>query len=258
MSGHRTADSRPRLIPPAPSCSLRRTAKLPLGVLAPFLLPAVPRGTPAPPIVWRDLYGNDHPVEVEVGFGKGLFLTTAATACPDVNFFGVEIVRKYQLFAATRLVTRGLTNVRVACADGNLLLRDRMAPGSVRAVHVYFPDPWWKTRHKRRRVFSLAFAGNVAAVLQPGGRLHIVSDVEEYFGVMTAIVRDLSPLFRELPPLPPTDPTHDIDYLTNFERKFRKEGRPIYRAAYGRTDIPVPLAVVDRSGQPIESPVPST
>jgi tRNA (guanine-N7-)-methyltransferase len=219
---------------------VRRSKKLPLEVLAPYLLRDVPRGAPGPPIVWRELFGNDRPVEIEVGFGKGLFLATAGAARPDTNFFGVEIVRKYQLYAATRLARRGLTNVRVACADGRAVLRERIAPRSVEALHVYFPDPWWKTRHRKRRVFTPEFAHTVGIVLRPGGRLFIATDVEAYHGVMTQIVRDLGPAYRELPPPAPTDPAHDLDYLTNFERKFRKEGRPIYRSAYERTAAALP------------------
>lgn len=227
---------------------MRRTRKLPLDRLAPVLLPDVPRGTPAPPIVWAELFGNRNPVEVEIGFGKGLFLTTAGTARPDTNFFGVEIVRKYQFYAATRLAARQLTNVRVACGDGRLILRDRVAPQSVAAVHVYFPDPWWKARHRKRRVFTPAFARTAGAVLISGGRLLIATDVEAYFGIMTQIVRDLGPAFRELPPPPPTEPRHDMDYLTNFERKFRKEGRPIYRATHERTDAPLPAELAPDPG----------
>jgi tRNA (guanine-N7-)-methyltransferase len=231
---------------------VRSRKKLPLEELAPYLLPDVPRGTPAPPIVWRELFGNDHPVEVEVGFGKGLFLATAGAARPDTNFFGIEIVRKYQLYAATRLATRKLINVRVACADGRAVLKERVAPQSVQAVHVYFPDPWWKARHRKRRVFTPEFAHTAGTVIRPGGRLFIATDVEAYFGVMTQIVRDLGPAFRELPPPPPTEPKHDMDYLTNFERKFRKEGRPIYRAAYERTEVGLPAVLAPDPG--LENP----
>lgn len=218
---------------------MRRTKKLPLEELAPYLIPDVPWGAPAVPVAWRDLFGNDNPVEVEVGFGKGLFLANAGAANPERNFLGIEIVRKYQLYAATRLAKRKLTNVRVACADGRVFLRDRVVPGTVDVVHVYFPDPWWKTRHRKRRVFTPEFAHTVGTILRPGGRLSIATDVEAYHGVMTKIVRDLGPAFRELPPPPPTEPAHDMDYLTNFERKFRKEGRPIYRAVFERTDAPL-------------------
>ena len=81
-------------------------------------------------------------------------LVTAGTAHPETNYLGIEIVRKYQLFTATRLAKRELRNVRVACVDARPFLRDWLAAGSVRRVHVYFPDPWWKARHKKRRVFA--------------------------------------------------------------------------------------------------------
>ena len=230
------------------TATVRSTKKLPLDELAPYLLPDVPRGAPAPPIVWRELFGNDRPVEIEVGFGKGLFLATSAAARPDINFFGIEVVRKYQLFAATRLVRHQLTNVRVACADGRALLRDRVASKSVAAVHVYFPDPWWKARHRKRRVFTPEFAHTVGEILRSGGRLLLATDVETYHGVMAHVVRDLGHAFVELPPPPPGEPQHDMDYLTNFERKFRKEGRPIYRLAYERTTQALPSAVAADPG----------
>jgi tRNA (guanine-N7-)-methyltransferase len=170
---------------------------------------------------------------MEVGFGKGLFLLSAATACPGVNFVGVEVVRKYQLFTATRLAKRGLNNVRVACADARLFLRDCVTAGSLQAVHVYFPDPWWKKRHHKRRVFTAEFAGQCERVLRPGGRLYVVTDVAEYFELITDLLRQ-QPGLKPLPPPPSHEPSHDLDYLTNFERKFRKEGRPIHRGVYER------------------------
>ena len=227
---------------------MRRIKKLPLEELAPYLVPDVPRGASAPPIDWRELFGNDRAVEVEVGFGKGLFLATAAAARPDVNFIGIEVVRKYQLYAATRLAKRSLRNVRVACADARTVLRDRVAAQSVQAVHVYFPDPWWKARHRKRRVFTPEFAHMVGTILKPGGRLWLATDVEAYHGVMTQIVHDLGPAFAELQPPSPNEPRHDMDYLTNFERKFRKEGRPIYRLAYERTNAELPSEVAADPG----------
>lgn len=211
---------------------MSRIRKVPLEELAPFVLPDVPRGQTGPPIVWSELFGNNNPVEVEIGFGKGLFLRTMGQARPDTNFFGAEIIRKYQLYAAIRLREIGISNVRVACGDGNAILRDRIAPSSVSALHIYFPDPWWKSRHKKRRVFTEEFTHNVAKVLQTGGRFHIVTDVEEYFGVMMELMRGQPAVYSELPPPEPNEPQHHMDYLTNFERKFRIEGRPIYRAAF--------------------------
>lgn len=223
---------------------MRRRLHLPLEELAPYLLEGCGTGragsvrdgqsdasASGAPFDWRQVFGNDHPVELEVGFGKGLFLLTAAQAHPEINFAGVEIVRKYQLFAATRFAKRGLRNARVACADVRLFLPRCVVAASLQAVHVYFPDPWWKKRHRKRRVFTAAFVADCLRVLRPGGQLHAVTDVEEYGAVMSALLAE-QPAFRPLPPPSEKDPAHDLDYLTNFERKFRKQGKPIYRLRY--------------------------
>ena len=191
---------------------------------------------------WSSLFGNANPVEIEVGTGKGLFLLHAATARPDTNFLGIEIVRKYQLYAATRYAIRNMPNVKTACADAKVVLHDFVSPGSVAAVHVYFPDPWWKTRHRKRRVFSPEFAADAARAIARGGRLLIASDVEEYFGVMTAIVRAM-PAFCERPDeAERAAPQTDAGYATNFERKARAAGTSVWRAVYERTDGPVTVA----------------
>ena len=204
---------------------MRRGPRLPLEALAPYLLP-VP--DPAAPLDWAAVFGNANPVELEVGFGKGLFLLSSSENHPAVNFVGVEIVRKYQLFTATRLAKRERLNVRVACADARLFLRDCVAPGSLQALHVYFPDPWWKKRHHKRRVFTAEFVEQAVRVLRPGGRLCAATDVEVYYNLMLELLAPRTEL-RPVPPPEPGTPAHDLDYLTNFERKFRKQGKPIYR-----------------------------
>lgn len=214
---------------------MRRGPRLPLEELAPYLFPTEP---PAPraaapallatPLDWGQVFGNANPVEIEVGFGKGLFLVNSGASQPERNFFGIEIERKYVLYTATRLAKRRLANVKVACADALCFLLGHVTGGSVAAMHVYFPDPWWKKRHRKRRLFTIDFAMQCVRVLRPGGVLHLVSDVEEYFAETAKMLAS----FGELAPLPePTVqmPQHDLDYLTNFERKYRQEGRPIYR-----------------------------
>jgi tRNA (guanine-N7-)-methyltransferase len=189
---------------------------------------------PAPRVIdWLELFGNDHPVELEVGFGKGLFLLTESQAHPERNYFGIEIVRKYQLYATTRIAIRQLPNVKTCCADAKMVLRSAVLPESVAVVHVYFPDPWWKNRHKKRLLFTPEFADLVLRVLVPGGILHFVSDVKDYFEMVSELLANV-PALVPLPPREATAVEHDMDYLTNFERKFRKEGRPIYRSAYSK------------------------
>jgi tRNA (guanine-N7-)-methyltransferase len=180
---------------------------------------------------WRALFGNDHPVELEVGSGKGLFLVNAATAKPGHNFVGVELAKKYAKRAAERVARKNLTNVRVIPGDARLFLARSVPPESLRSVHVYFPDPWWKARHKKRRVFAEPLVADIERTLVPEGDLHVATDVEEYFGVILDLLAG-HPRFRQAPPPQPKDPEHDLDYLTNFERKYRLEGRPIWRAHY--------------------------
>jgi tRNA (guanine-N7-)-methyltransferase len=213
--------------------SVRRGPRLPLEQLAPYLL-AVP--DPPAPIDFQTVFGNDNPIDMEIGFGKGLFLLRAAQEQPGVNFVGVEIVRKYQLYTATRMARRGLGNVRLLCTDARLLLRDCILPASLRTLHLYFPDPWWKTRHQKRRVFTPELAQQCVRVLLPGGVLSFASDVEDYARMVVALVA-VHPELRELPAPEPGTPCHDLDYLTNFERKFRKEGRAIYRHCWERVEV---------------------
>jgi tRNA (guanine-N7-)-methyltransferase len=214
--------------------SVRQGPRLPLEELAPFLIDTLEKPTL---LDWKTIFHNHHPVEIEVGFGKGLFLINAGLAYPDVNFLGIEIVRKYQLFTANRIAKRRLVNVRLACADARLFLRDFVRAASVQSIHVFFPDPWWKNRHRKRRVFTPEFVTQCERVLCPGGRLNVLTDVGDYFAVITALIQQHTQLqMAPVPELP--EPAHDLDYLTNFERKFRKEGRQIHRGIFERTIMP--------------------
>src|SRR5262245_56614547 len=119
------------------------------------------------PRAWDPMavYGRKAPLEVEVGSGKGLFLTQAAAVRPGHDFLGVEISVKYARFCAARLVKRSLANARLVHGDGQKLLAECMCDGAVAPIHVYFPDPWWKKRHKKRRVINEGFLHSVNRVL---------------------------------------------------------------------------------------------
>ncbi len=209
---------------------MHRPRRLPLEALAPYLLE--PSSPPAP-LSWLQVFGNDRPVEVEVGFGKGQFLVTAAQLHPEVNYLGIEIARKYQLFTATRVAKRGLQNVRLVKADARFFLRGWAASASCRAVHVYFPDPWWKKRHLKRRVFEPGFVAECARILEPGGRLYVATDVEEYFQVIAGLLQAQAGLGR-IETKGVVMQASEQGYFTNFERKAREQGRSIWTAVYER------------------------
>jgi tRNA (guanine-N7-)-methyltransferase len=179
----------------------------------------------------RSLFEREAPLEVEVGSGKGLFITAAARTNPQRNFLGIEIARKYARYAAARLAKQNSANTVIICGDALAIFRESIPADSLAAVHVYFPDPWWKKRHKKRRVLNEEFLRDVQRTLVPGGRLHFWTDVEEYFRTTLALIADTVSLHG---PLPVTEKPaeHDLDYRTHFERRTRKNEKPVYRAEF--------------------------
>jgi tRNA (guanine-N7-)-methyltransferase len=177
------------------------------------------------------LLGRAAPLEVEVGSGKGLFLRNAAADRPDVDFLGIEVVRKYAEFAAAGLAKAGLRNALVANADALRIFHELIPDGVLAAVHVYFPDPWWKKRHKKRRVMQESFVRDVERKLRPGGSLHFWTDVEEYFQTTLELLATSTALLGPLP-VPELPAEHDMAYRTHFERRVRLASEPVYRAEF--------------------------
>jgi tRNA (guanine-N7-)-methyltransferase len=177
------------------------------------------------------LFAAAAPLEVEVGSGKGLFLQSAATSTPERNFLGIEVAQKYAHHAAARLAKRKLPNAVMVHGDAQRVFRELLPNESLAAVHVYFPDPWWKKRHRKRRVMNEAFLKDVVRALVVGGRFHFWTDVEEYFQTALATIAEHTQLtgpheVREKPA------DHDLDYRTHFERRMRLHGEPVYRAEF--------------------------
>ncbi len=195
------------------------------------------RSVEALPTPWNSaaIFGRGAPLEVEVGSGKGLFLRGAAARQPDHNFLGIEIVAKYAQFAASRLAAAGLTNACVVAGDANRVFAERFPDGGVEAVHIYFPDPWWKKRHHKRRIMNPGFLGLVRRALRSGGALHFWTDVEEYFQLGLAAVAETGGFSRP-EEVPAASPEHDLDYRTHFERRVRLAGEPVFRALLFREE----------------------
>ena len=203
---------------------------------------ATPLGKFPVPIDWEAFFGNSHPVEIEIGSGKGRFLLEASKRHPAVNYIGIERAQKYVALTQERFEkymrhfgvdrTSGtFSNVRLAWTDANYFLTRYVPTGSVQAYHIYFPDPWPKKRQRKRRIFrNQDFLSALTRTLNPeDGRLHIATDYAEYFQEIQERLADLSTLHPV-----ETDLSPDRDIATNFEMKYVLEGRDIYRAVYER------------------------
>jgi tRNA (guanine-N7-)-methyltransferase len=188
------------------------------------------------PIDWRQMFGNDNPVELEVGMGKGTFLTDQALARPQTNFFGLEYARWFWRYASDRLRRNGCLNARAVRAEAAFFFREFLAAGSVSVIHVYFPDPWPKKRHQKRRLIQPAFLLEVHRVLAPGGQLRIVTDHADYFQHIqpTLAASPLTVIPYDRPNERPVSADQGELVGTNFERKYRRQGRPFFSTAARR------------------------
>ena len=178
------------------------------------------------PVSWSAVFGNDRPVEIEIGPGRGEALLAAAAIRPATNFLGIE----HNLRAAERIVAqvtaRGLENVRVVPGDARCIIARLVADASVTTYHIYFPDPWPKNRHHRRRLATPEFARHVARTLVPAGRVHVLTD-------LPALLADF------IVPLEQAGLVHHRDAappggrpVTRYERKYGGGG--VYYAGFAR------------------------
>jgi tRNA (guanine-N7-)-methyltransferase len=176
-------------------------------------------------------FAEERPLEVEVGSGKGLFLRTAAAANPSHNFLGIERAQRYAKYAASNLNAFDLKNAVMLRGDGVQLFSDHLQSQQLEAVHVYFPDPWWKHRHRKRRIMNAEFLKLIEDRLQPKGKLHFWTDVQEYFNSAIAGIQQATKLKGPVN-VDEQAPSHDFDYRTHFERRMRRNGKPIYRSLF--------------------------
>ncbi len=183
----------------------------------------------APPIDWQALFRNENPVEIEIGCGKGRFLLETSKRHPEINYVGVERALKYVQRAKKRLLKGNATGVFLIWSDAAYFVDRYIRAGTVEAYHVYFPDPWPKQRHHKRRLFrNKVWLRGLTRTLNPSiGRIHIATDHAEYFYEIHDSLTHTPPLVY----LPPG--TIEIGHIpTSFEMKYRAEGRKIYRAVY--------------------------
>jgi tRNA (guanine-N7-)-methyltransferase len=189
---------------------------------------------PAPgPWAWESVFGRQAPVVLEVGCGKGLFLTAAARQNPGWDFLGIEIRRQRAEKIAAKIAAAGTPNARVIHGDG-LMILDAIPPGTLAACWINFPDPWPKRRHANRRLFSHPpFVSGVARALETGGDLLVSTDVGWYAGEILLACQACPTL--ENPFLPGLTAPRPEDYPVSIhEAKFRAWGRPIYFLRFRR------------------------
>jgi tRNA (guanine-N7-)-methyltransferase len=178
------------------------------------------------------LFGNDRPLEIEIGSGKGLFMATVSQAKPTHNFLGIEIAGKYAHHAAGRLARAECNNAIMVAGNAEPLFQNNIPAGSLEAVHVYFPDPWWKKRHRKRRVVNETSVRNYCQAIRSGGRFHFWTDVLDYFEMTIEMIADIVPEFGVPIPEEEAEATHELDYRTHFERRSRKHRIPVYRVRF--------------------------
>ena len=195
-----------------------------------IVVPGPSEGETVAPGSW---FGSCDAFEIEIGCGKGGFLLDRARRHPDIRFLGIEWANKYYKFAADRMRRWGLTNVRIMRTDARLLFLHHLSPACIDVLHLYHPDPWPKKRHHKRRLVQAEFAAAVVRVLKPNGRWLIQSDHEEYFQQCAEVLK-ANPELDEISWDEAGIDTGEDWAGTNFEIKYTKEGRAIYRAAFVR------------------------
>jgi tRNA (guanine-N7-)-methyltransferase len=183
------------------------------------------------PLDPSDVFGRVAPLVLEIGFGMGEATAALAAEQPAYDVLAVDVHTPGQGQLLALLDAGALTNVRVMDGDANVVLREMLTPSSLSAVRVFFPDPWPKARHVKRRLVGPAFAELVADRLADGGLLHVATDVPAY----AEQVRDVLARAPGLEPLAaPPRPT------TRFERRAMAADRPSVDLAARRVPRPTP------------------
>ncbi|HHO50329.1 MAG TPA: hypothetical protein ENK18_05510 [Deltaproteobacteria bacterium] len=193
---------------------------------------------------WGECFGRDAPLHVEIGSGNGFFLAELARRSPQLNVLGIEIRYKRTVLCGRKLREVGAVNARVARYHA-AFLDDLFLPGSLAALYVNHPDPWPKERHEKNRLISRWFLTDVASLLQPGGVMRLKSDHEPNIDRAIALI-------DHVPGGGPTDPlplevigrSDDVntgdapwpdDIETNYQRKFKRRGLPVFAVELRRS-----------------------
>lgn len=184
-------------------------------------------------INFEHLFGRLAPVEVEIGSGKGTFLLAEAQAHPENNYFGIEWANKFYRYAVDRMGRWGQSNVRLIRADATELVWDFFPNASIQRYHIYFPDPWPKRYHHKRRFFSHTNLIHLLRTLTNGGIINLATDHEGYYNQMTEVLDRAVACgaMERIDFIRPAGARDGEMVGSNYERKYMKEGRKTYTAA---------------------------
>jgi len=179
-----------------------------------------------------DIFGRCVPVSIEIGSGKATFLLNEARRHPEMNFLGIEWCNKIYRYSVDRIGRWGLENVRIIRADASVFIRAFVPDLSIECFHIYFPDPWPKKRHHKRRFISPANLEQMLRCLAVSGSIRIATDHLDYFEQIEKVMSDGRLKKVEFLPSCGAQEENGECAGTNFERKYLKEGRKIFVGAW--------------------------
>jgi tRNA (guanine-N7-)-methyltransferase len=196
-------------------------------------VPQGPRSTSiapdAPPLDFTEVFGREAPVHVEVGIGDGATIAHVAEQHPEINFLGFEVFLPTTASALGRCKRAGVENVRIVVADAEQAFEQIIPPSSVTEVWTFFPDPWHKKRHHKRRIINPRFAASVAKALIQGGRWRIATDWEDYAEWIAGVMDGIPELVDEFPE---GAPRWNLRPITRFEQRALNAGRKVADMVY--------------------------
>ena len=185
------------------------------------------------PLDLARVFGRDAPRCLEIGFGVGEVIGSLAEANPNIDYLGIEVHRAGVGRLLLRAEQSSLRNLRVICHDAVDVLRDCVPDASFDEILVFFPDPWHKKRHHKRRLIEASFAGLLASKLRQGGILRLATDWEEYAQQML-MVCNAEPMLQSLSTDSTYVPRPDFRPPTRFERRGERLGHGVWDLAYSR------------------------
>ncbi|MGR5065783.1 tRNA (guanosine(46)-N7)-methyltransferase TrmB [Photobacterium sp. DNB23_23_1] len=184
---------------------------------------------------WKEVFNNDNPVTLEIGFGMGASLVEMAKNSPEKNFIGIEVHSPGVGACLMGAEEAGLTNLRVMCHDGVEVFEHMIADGSLDCVQLFFPDPWHKARHHKRRIVQPEFAEMLRKKLKIGGIFHMATDWENYAEHMVEVM-DAAPGYRNTATDGAYIPRPEDRPLTKFEARGHRLGHGVWDMKYARTE----------------------